>query len=464
MRQARRAVAAVAVATLTALSSTAAGAGPIEGAGSTAMTLVPMSHQLGLVSASSLPPSVADCQAIVQLSCYGPRELQAAYDLRAVYARKVTGRGQTIVIVDAYGSPTLGRDLKSFDRAYHLPATSLKVISPAGAVPAYKPTGTRLRWAAETTLDVEYAHAMAPGARILVVALPSDRSSSAATDPVVVAEQYVVNHRLGSVISQSFGSSETSFTRQASLLARRGPYVAAAAHNITVLASTGDVGASQTLSSGRYSLSRAVSWPASDPLVTAVGGTAVHLDANGVRTAPDTAWNDTASAAVQSYFGVPGRVSPIATGGGKSQVFGRPSYQKKVATVVRGSRGVPDIALSAACDGAALTYQSFPGVHPGWYPACGTSEAAPLFAGIVALADQAGHRQLGLLNPRLYALYAAHAPGLPDVTSGTTTVTFDQGGVRRTVLGTSVHAGYDLGTGVGTIDAGALVFELAAHA
>jgi hypothetical protein len=80
----------------------------------------------------------------------------------------------------------------------------------------------------------------------------------------------------------------------------------------------------------------------------------------------------------------------------------------------------------------------------------------------VALADQAAHHQLGLLNPRLYALYAAHAPGLPDVTAGTTTVSFDQAGKKHTVLGTSVHAGYDLGTGVGTVDAGQLVFELAA--
>lgn len=439
-------------------------AGSLPAGASTASTgtavLVPMSHQFGLVSTASLPPTLADCRAFAHISCYGPRQLQAAYNLKAVYARKITGRGQTIVIVDAYGSPTLGRDLKAFDAAYHLPAPpSLKVITPAGRVPAYKNTALRRKWAGETTLDVQVAHAVAPGAKILVVALPSDRSSTLATDPFLIGLQYVVKHRLGSVISQSFGSAEGS---KAALAAQRGPYVSAAAHNITVLASTGDWGAAQSLLNGSYTLKRAVSWPASDPLVTAVGGTQLHLDDTGARVGPDTAWNDTGNAAVQALSGTPGKVVPLASGGGKSTVFGRPSYQKAVAPVVRGTRGVPDISMSAACDGGVLTYQSYPGLHAGWYPECGTSEAAPLFAGIVALANQAGHRQVGFLNPRLYKLYAAHAPGLPDVASGTTTVTFDQGGKKHTVLGTSVHAGYDLGTGVGTVDAGHLVFELAA--
>ena len=92
------------------------------------------------------------------------------------------------------------------------------------------------------------------------------------------------------------------------------------------------------------------------------------------------------------------------------------------------ARGVPDISMSAACNGAVDVYQSFPGIPAGWFPTCGTSEATPLFAGIVALAVQEAHHSLGLINPALYAMSALHAPGLVDVTSGNNTVSFTQGG------------------------------------
>ena len=117
--------------------------------------------------------------------------------------------------------------------------------------------------------------------------------------------------------------------------------------------------------------------------------------------------------------------------------------------------------MSAACSGLVNTYQSFPGQHAGWYVNCGTSEATPLFAGIVALADQVAHRPLGLVNPALYALSAAHAPGLVDVTQGDNTVSFVQKGVTHTVEGFDAGPGYDLASGVGTVDAALFVPELA---
>ncbi len=127
-------------------------------------------------------------------------------------------------------------------------------------------------------------------------------------------------------------------------------------------------------------------------------------------------------------------------------------------------RGVPDISMSAACDGAVVTYASFGGAPAGWSPSCGTSEATPLFAGIIALADQvAGHR-LGPVNPALYRLAAAHAPGIVDVTTGTTTVSFSQGGRRHTVRGFAARPGYDLASGLGTVNAARFVPELAAAA
>ena len=121
--------------------------------------------------------------------------------------------------------------------------------------------------------------------------------------------------------------------------------------------------------------------------------------------------------------------------------------------VVGGSRGVPDISMSAACSGSVNTYASFPGA-PALVPTCGTSEATPLFAGIVALADQVAGHSLGLINPALYQLAARHARGIVDVTSGNNTVSFTQGGRQQTVTGFSARPGYDLATGVGTVTPG----------
>jgi subtilase family serine protease len=132
-----------------------------------------------------------------------------------------------------------------------------------------------------------------------------------------------------------------------------------------------------------------------------------------------------------------------------------------VRNVVGGSRGVPDISMSGACNGAVDMYQSFAGQPAGWYPTCGTSEATPLFAGIVSLADQVAGHPLGLINPSLYRLAAEHAPGIVDVVSGNNTVSFSQGGVLHRITGFPARRGYDLASGVGTVNALLFVPELA---
>jgi subtilase family serine protease len=131
-----------------------------------------------------------------------------------------------------------------------------------------------------------------------------------------------------------------------------------------------------------------------------------------------------------------------------------------VAGVVGDHRGVPDISMSAACSGLVNTYQSFGGEPAGWYVDCGTSEATPLFAGIVALADQLAGHSLGLINPALYALSAAQAPGLVDVTTGNNSVSFIQNNTLVRVTGYHAGPGYDLASGAGTVNAGLFVPEL----
>jgi subtilase family serine protease len=429
------------------------------------VTVRPGAQRAGRVQAN--PPTTADCEKLYKVACYQPSQIQQAYHLPAVYASGVTGQGTTIVIVDSFGSPTIRNDLSVFDRAFGLPAPpQFTIIHPAGPIPAYDPNNSDMvGWAGETTLDVEYAHTVAPGASILLVETPVSETEGVHGFPqIVAAEEYVLNHHLGDVISQSFSATEETFPNPAAVQALRGVYQLAQRDHVTVLAASGDSGAADvTLNQATYYLRPVTSWPDSDPLVTGVGGTQLHFTAQG-KPAPPTVWNDTRNRAANQFVDGNAGPNPLAGGGGLSVLFGRPGYQDGVRGVVGGQRGVPDVSMSAACDGSVDTYGTFGGAPPGWTPACGTSEATPLFAGIVALADQVAGRPLGLINPALYRLAAEGAPGIVDVMSGTNTVSFSQGGSEHTVRGYAAAPGYNLASGVGTVNAASFVRELAVAA
>jgi subtilase family serine protease len=410
------------------------------------------------------PSSTADCERAIQIACYNPAQIQRAYSLPALYSRGITGKGATIVVIDPYGSPTIGRDLRAFDRAERVPnPPSLRVVRPAGKVPAFNANNANMvGWASETTLDVEYAHAIAPGARILLVETPGGGTTGTVSmDQIVTAEKYVVRHHLGSVISQSFVATEQAIG-SAAISSLRGAYQAAYSGHVTVLAGSGDTGATGFQSNQQtYYTHKVTSWPASDPLVTAVGGTRLDLDVSGNRNSADTVWNDTYSRTANQLVNADNGPNPLAGGGGKSVVFGRPSYQNGVRSVVGSRRGVPDISMSAACTGAVNVYQGFGGQPAGWYALCGTSAAAPMFAGIVALADQVAGHPLGLINPALYKMASEHSRGIVSVRSGNTTVSFRQGGRSHTVHGYGARAGYNLAAGLGTVNGQYFVPELA---
>jgi subtilase family serine protease len=322
-------------------------------------------------------------------------------------------------------------------------------------VPPFDPTDPeRAGWAEETSLDVQWAHSIAPGANLLLVETPMSETEGVQGFPEIVkAENFVINHHLGDVISQSFGATENTFPSVQSLLRLRSAVRNAFAHHVTVLGSSGDTGATDfKLNLTDLYTHRVNSWPSADPLVTSVGGTQLHLDAQGNRTAPDNVWND------QALFD-----GPAASGGGRSHVFARPAYQNGVRQVVPARRGTPDISMSAAVDGGVLVNIGFTGgdgITPGYYIFGGTSESSPEFAGIVAIADQHAHRRLGLLNPALYRLAARHAPGIVDITAGDNTVSFTQHGQTFTVPGFQAVPSYDMASGLGTLDAAKLVREL----
>jgi subtilase family serine protease len=448
----------LAVATTTAVAAPQATRRPA--AATSVVSIAPMTRLFAL--GMSAPPTTAFCRKTYHFSCYEPFQLERAYDLEPMYTAGYDGSGRTIVIVDAYGSPTIRHDLDVFDRTFGLPnPPSLKVIQPAGKFP---PLPDHPGWASETTLDVEWSHAIAPGASILVVETPKNENEGTSGFPQIVeAENYVIDHNLGDVITQSFGATEETFPGAKSLLNLRSAYVNADKHDVTVLAASSDAGATDYVAQGSdFYTYPVVDWPASDPLVTNLGGTLLHLNATGNRISPDSVWNDTYNQAVQRFFDGSPAPTPTAGGGGLSIFFRRPGYQSAEAAVVGSHRGVPDLSMSAACAGQVDLYQSFPGTPTGWSLACGTSEASPEFAGIVAIADQYAGRRLGLINPAIYAMARAGAPGIVDVTKGNNTVSFQQNGRWYKVVGFDAGPGYDLASGLGTVDAALFVPELAA--
>jgi subtilase family serine protease len=470
---------------------------PVTGA---AVQVVPFSTGHILAAGHmSQPPTTAECEADFGIACYQAFQLQRAYDLAPLFSRGIEGKGETIVIVDAFGSPSIASDLQTFDSQMGLPnPPSFRVITPEGPITTnpsnctsvYSPNGPDLcsdyyGWTDETSLDVEWSHAMAPEANILLVETPMTETEGIYGIPqIVAAENYVIDHHLGDVISQSFGANESTFTSPGQIYSLRSAYLNAAEHGVTVLAASGDQGSTDYVcepSSGCANpnnaiccqSTRAIDWPSSDPLVTGVGGTQLHLNAEGYRTAPDSVWND-----LSSTVGVTGPVYTWgASGGGRSTVFSRPRFQNGVADTVGDSRGTPDIAMSAAVNGAVDFYDTSDPSVGGWGIVGGTSEASPLFSGIVALADQVAGHSLGYLNPALYAMAQSRVPdGIVPISQGSNSFTFciaadietdascSSSSDLVTVPGFDANGRYNDATGWGTVDAASFVPALARFA
>ncbi|MEY9948117.1 S8 family serine peptidase [Kitasatospora sp. GAS1066B] len=428
--------------TVTAQSTAAFAAGaPVPAA----FKLHPASEGHIDATARTAPISTSDCVAQIGIHCYSPLQYRAAYNLNPLYQQGITGKGRTIVIVDSFGSPTIQHDLETFDKQWGIQDTNVEVVK-WGNVPTFDPKNAdQVSWAGETTLDVEYAHSIAPDAHIVLVETAvSENEGTSGLPEMMSAEQSLIKQGKGDVITQSFGATENTFPGfdkgdYSSLTDLRYAFKAAAAHNVTVLASSGDNGVTDSDNNNTLYPYKVNSWPSSDPLVTSVGGTQLTLDNNGNRTAPDQVWHDA--------YG--------AGGGGESAVFDRPWYQTGVANVVGDHRGTPDISMSAAVDGAAWTYDSYDPTAVGWHLTGGTSEASPLFSGVVALADQAAGHRLGQINWRLYGLSM-----LPSQWSGINSVTKGDNGWNN-VAGYQATPGYNMAAGLGTIDGYTFVHAIA---
>jgi subtilase family serine protease len=415
------------------------------------------------------------------VQCYSPAQMEQVYGLKPLYRRGFDGRGRTIIIVDPYGSPTIGTDLAYFDKKTGLSAPPhFRVIAPEGPIPPFPVIDPhhitaydreRIVKAGETTGDVEVAHEIAPGANILLVETPvSETAKGGGFAAMMAAEQYAFKHNMGDVVSQSFSLAEQNFGR-ARIMRLRYPYRTAFKDHVSVFGATNDNGVSAVQRSGTSLYhDRVVQWPASDPLVTGVGGTDIHLDAAGDRIAPDTAWNDTWNPFVADLTEAC-HAPPFAWAGsgGLSTIFKRPAYQDGIRNLIGGHRALPDISMNAAISDGILLYSSWQGAGVWGEGGGGTSASTPEFAAIIAIADQMAHKRLGLINPYLYKLERRHAPGIVDIGHGTNTVSFHEDQLNHTgpiitVRGYHARRGYDLVTGVGTPNAARLVPEIVALA
>ena len=266
-------------------------------------------------------------------TCYDPYQMRHAYNIDTLINAGFDGRGKTIVIVDAFQSPNIVQQLNTYNSFYGLPGLNglggapnpslgtFTQVAPDGLTPFVTGDDNMTGWAEEISLDVLWAHAIAPGANIVLVLAKSNDDAD-----ILSATKYAVDHNLGDVISQSFGENESCL--DPSLLVQQHQVFAdATKKNITLLASSGDDGAAQPTCDGSSFL-KAASTPASDPLVTAVGGTELHaarycLTSLGCNPATNPAPGTYQGEIAWNEFG-----SSSATGGGFSVLYDEPSYQQ----------------------------------------------------------------------------------------------------------------------------------------
>lgn len=358
----------------------------LKGLAATASVLTMMSLLMGFSPQAPVweahpPIHIKNGATPTYQSGYKPSQIKHAYGLDQVTA---TGKGQTIAIVDAYGSPTIQSDLNTFNQQFGLPAASLTIAYPTGKS-GRKDSG----WALETSLDVEWAHALAPDAKILLVV-----AKSASTSDLVAAIDYAASHG-AQVVSNSWGGSE--FSSEAS-------YDSHFQHaGVVYLASSGDNG-------------YGTSWPAVSPYVVSVGGTTLPLDASGNRTGAETGWS--------------------GSGGGQSTYESEPSYQTSWQS--SGKRGVPDVSFDADPNTGVAVYDStlYQGQN-GWFVVGGTSFSAPAWGAIYALADEGRTSPItGGVSQAYSAANSNYSGNYVDITSGSN--------------GVSAATGYDYVTGVGS--------------
>ena len=393
---------------------------------------------------------------------YTPQQVKGAYGLSGAAQ---DGSGQTVAIIDAYASPTILADANQWSTNRGLPQFQGHQFSQVVAPGTYHHPEAGLKqdpqgWYGEETLDVESVHGMAPGADVVYV------GSANNFQDLDAALNHVVDNRLAQIVTNSYGF-DTELLARGFIIPFEQTILQGAIEGIGIYFSSGD-NSDESLVEGYAT----TDWPASSPFVTAVGGTTLAVGSTN-NYLFETGWGSTTSSFTSGAWS-PTPPGPwlYGAGGGVSRIFAEPQYQKGVVQQSvftaqgRTGRAVPDVAALADPNAGYLVgqTQTFPdgSVQYSEYRLGGTSLASPIFAGIMALADQAAGSPHGFSNPLFYA----NAGAFTDVTNPASTVAMVRtnyvngvdatGGLayrlrtcnKTTSLATT--AGYDDVTGMGT--------------
>ena len=399
-------------------------------------------------------------------ACYDPYQMRHAYGVDSLIANGYDGTGKTIVILDAFDDTFLQSDFDLFNSMYGLPNQTIAQYYPGGQANTPYDAG----WSQEMQLDVDWSHAIAPGAKIVIV-----HGKSNSDQDLVAAANYAIDNNLGDVISMSFGESDQCLGSDLTK-AWHSAFVNATKKGITLFASSGDQGASQPSCNGN-SWIQSTSSPASDPLVTGVGGTELNASGWDPCATPrdtstctptggqtpgtwlsETGWNEGPTGDFANVFG-----ATEATGGGYSTVWSEPAYQQ--GTLHGGKqRAVPDVAYNGAIlHGVLVPLPEFGGV----FRFGGTSCGSPQWAALMAIADQAAGHDYGFINSALYKVgqnSGPYAAAFNDVLTGNNNaVEFDNNNNEVDISGFNAGTGWDALTGLGSPKAGGVLSGLAAY-
>ena len=400
-----------------------------------------------------------DCDSVT--TCYTPRQIEVAYGIRPLLERGIDGRGETVVLPELAETQLLPpvvsdlrQDMSRFDSLFGLPAARLKVVtSIASSASPWLASG-------EEVLDAENVHAVAPDAAITVVLVKPTSLNNPANAIAAAVAALRVGASQGSVISISAAGQTGGEHCDTPIEVDRlsSALQAAAARHVTVIAASGDIGAAgepcaviKGLTGGAFPPVEEVNLPAADPLVLATGGTSLNASHATGTFISETAWG--------LPFGSRGTQFQ-ASGGGFSSRFARPGYQNGVPGIAA-TRGVPDVSADASPHTGMALVISDGGNQYTIRNSGGTSASAPLWAGLITLADQYAGRHLGFVNPAIYRIgrSVSYHAAFHDITTGNNTPAFPD----RTIKGYTATPGWDPVTGWGSPNAQALIPLLARY-
>jgi kumamolisin len=350
--------------------------------------------------------------------------IRAAYDVNPLLQSGYTGKAVTVAIVNTGIDSTFYTDLKVFSNLNDLPNPVISVVQPFG------PTETNQELPkSETTADAEFVHSMAPDAKLLMVLV--------GTHSILAGFSYVIDNNAADIVTLSPSWAYWGQGANDLVQSYNNEYAKSVGQGITLIAASNDWGSNNSVPWGTVTgdfwtkhLPYSYLMPQYSPYVTAVGGTTLTLQSGSYGS--ESGWD--------------------RSGGGPSNLFSEPTWQTGIGVPENGFRNIPDIALDASCNTPYAYYW-----NGGSGSFCGTSGAAPTFAGIVADIMQAKGSRLGFLNPMLYSIASTDPSVYHDVTAGCSLVEVGS----STQTGYCAHAGWDFVTGWGSIDASRLAKHLA---